>query len=249
MTTSSSRIETWSFSRLEVFETCPYRAKLQYIDRIPTPELVAPDGKDEHPLERGLRVHDAAEQFVTGNIELIPELENFRDAFIATKFEYARRPDLFVVEHDWAITQDWKRTGWNAPDTWGRFKLDLGVRSADGTHMDIVDYKTGKKYPPKHIQQGQLYSIVAFEFYPELETINTSFWYVDMPTPGKNELKSSYTRMKALVLRDDFNTRATEMTTATSFPPKTSSYACRFCPYGEGRDGNAYCEYRYSFER
>jgi RecB family exonuclease len=248
MTQSSSRISTWSFSRLEVFEACPYRAKLQYIDRIPPPPLVPPEGKDEHPLDRGNRIHTAAERYILDDIELISELKSFENDFTAAKAQYNARPDLFVVEHDWAVTEHWTRTGWDAPDTWGRFKLDLGILSEDQTHMDVIDYKTGKKYAPKHIQQGQLYAIVAFEFYPTLETINTAFWYVDQPTKNANTLESSYTRTKALILRDGFTERALAMTTADAFPPKTSSYTCRFCPYGEGRDGNAYCEYRYSFD-
>jgi hypothetical protein len=187
--------------------------------------------------------------YITGSIELIPELDYFRDDFVATKLRYTERPDLFVVEHDWAINTDWHRTGWTAPDTWGRFKLDLGLLSDDGTHMSIRDYKTGKKYPPKHIQQGQLYAIVAFEFYETLETVDTSFWYLDMPTAERNTLDSMYTRTKARILRDSFNERAIAMTTATDFPPKSSSYTCRMCPYGEGRDGNSYCQYRYSYQQ
>ena len=43
-------IKAWSMSRLDVYESCPLRAKYQYVDRIPQNPLVIPEGKDEHPL-------------------------------------------------------------------------------------------------------------------------------------------------------------------------------------------------------
>lgn len=242
-------INAWSFSRLEQYESCPYRVYLQYVEKVPQAELVIPEGRDEHPLVRGRRLHDAAEHFVTRNIELIPELAaNFGTAFSDARARYAASPELCVVEEDWAVTQDWETTGYYAPDTWGRMKLDLGLISDDETHIDIVDYKTGKKYGPKHVQQGQLYAIVAFARFPKLKTAKSSFWYLDNDDLEDNTLVSDYTRVKALILRDGFTERARNLTTAREFPPHTSSYACRFCPYGEGRDGNSHCEYRFSWD-
>jgi hypothetical protein len=197
-------------------------------------------------------VHDAAEAFIKRDIELIPELAaNFEPDFRAARARYLDAPDLCVVEDNWAVTIDWRNTGWTAPDTWGRMKLDLGLISDDEKTIDIIDYKTGKKYPAKHVRQGQLYAVAAFARYPKLEKATASFWYVDIedPTREKNVLTHSYSRLKATILREGFDQSAKELTTATKFPPKTSAYACRFCPYGEGRDGNSFCEYRFSFEQ
>ena len=234
-------IKAWSMSRLDVFETCPYRAKLQYIDKIPQKEREVPEGKDEHPLDRGIRVHDAAEKFVKEDILLIEELKLFENDFLAARELYRTTPHNCIVEEDWAFDDAWQKTGWNSDDCWGRLKLDLGV--IDDDYMDIVDYKTGKKYAPKHIQQGQLYAIVSFLRFPQLKNVNTKFWYVD----SGDTLEQSYNRLQGLVLKDGFDNRARALTTATQFPAKSSAYACRFCPYGEGRDGNKHCEYRYSY--
>jgi len=249
MPSSKAPIDTWSFSTLENFETCPYRLYLEKVLRIPKPEVAPlPDGR-EHPLTRGKRVHDSAEHFIKRDIELIPELAaNFASDFLSARARYLDAPDLCVVEDNWAVTIDWRTTGWTAPDTWGRMKLDLGLLSDDRTHIDIVDYKTGKKYPPKHVQQGQLYAIAAFARYPELKTATASFWYVDIedPTRADNYMSHSYSKLKTTILRESFDARAKALTSATEFPPRTSAYACRFCPYGEGRDGNSYCEFRFS---
>lgn len=249
MTRSSSMIKAWSMSRLDVFESCPYRAKLQYVDRIPQPELVPPEGKDEHPLVRGIRVHDAGESFVTKDINLIKELEAFSDDFYHARDRYRERPGRCVVEEDWAFDRDWAKTGWRSETTWGRLKLDLGLVSDDEKSMRVVDYKTGKKYPAKHVQQGQLYALVSFLRYPKLEKVTTEFWYLDQPckTPEKNKLLNEYSRIKCMMLKDMFDMRATAMTTATDFYPKTSSFTCRWCPYGD--NGNKHCEYRFSYDQ
>ena len=76
------KIDAWSYSRLSTFEQCKLRAKLAYIDRIPEPERPLPPGKTEHANDRGTRVHNAAEMFVQGGIELIPELRSFREEFL-----------------------------------------------------------------------------------------------------------------------------------------------------------------------
>jgi CRISPR/Cas system-associated exonuclease Cas4 (RecB family) len=235
-------IKAWSMSRLDVYETCPYRAYLQYVQKIPTPELVPKEGQDEHALVRGLRVHTAAERFVIDDINLIDELQNFSDAFHLQRAKYRESPDLCAIEQEWAIDECWQQTGWSSDTAWGRMKLDYA--ELNPPEMTIVDYKTGKKYPVKHIQQGQLYALVSSIRYPEIEKFNVAFWYLD----SGETLKQSYNRTQLEMFKEDFDRRARTMTTATEFPPKSSAYACRFCPYGEGYDGNKYCEYRYSFE-
>lgn len=237
-----SLIKAWSNSRLDVFESCNFRAFLQYVEKVPQNPLVIPEGKDEHPLTRGIRVHDAAEAYVKGDTLLIPELQSFEEDFIAARELYRRTPHACIVEEDWAFNDQWEKTGWRSDDTWGRLKLDFGV--IDDDYMDIVDYKTGKKYGPKHVQQGQLYAIVSFERFPELQNITTKFWYVDNGTT----LESTYSRLQGRVLRDSFDQRARLMTEATTFPAKPSQWNCRFCPYGEGKDGNKHCKSRYSFD-
>ena len=233
-------ISTWSWSRLEVYESCPYRAYLQYVEKIPTPELVPPEGKDEHPLTRGVRVHQAAEDFVTRDILLIDELKPFEAQLETQRTQYQENPDACIVEAEWGINFEWKSTDWGCKDIWGRMKLDWGHIN-DGV-MTIVDYKTGGKYPAKHVQQGQLYALAARAYFPEAKRFNVAFWYVD-----KNDvLEQSYAPIHVDVMRDSFHRRARTMTEAKEFKPKPSAYTCRFCPYGEGKDGNSYCEYRYS---
>lgn len=195
-------------------------------------------------MERGTRIHTGAEDYVTREVNLIPELQHFADDFADAKARYRERPGLCVVEEEWAFDEGWNQTGWSSDTAWGRLKLDLGLLSDDKSSMRVVDVKTGKKYAGKHVQQGQLYATVSFLRFPDVQEIDTEFWYVDS---GEKTTKK-YKRIHGEIFKQAFDERARLMTEAVSFPPKSSAYACRFCPYGEGRDGNKYCEYRYSFE-
>ena len=175
---SNERIKAWSYSRLVDFEQCKLRAKLKYIDRIPEPVRPLPPGKTEHANDRGTRIHDAAERFVRGGVELLPELKSFATEFhdLRNKYEHG----MVSLEGEWAVNKDWEPVAWGDKDAWARIKLDAFVRLSK-THAVVIDYKTGKKFGNeiKHAEQTQLYQLAAFLRYPELETIDVELWYTD----------------------------------------------------------------------
>src|SRR6056300_1255053 len=133
-------IEKVSFSRLQDFEKCKLLAKLKYIDKIPEPERPLPPGKTEHANDRGTRVHDAAELFVRGGVELIPELEKFSDEFHELRDLFKK--DRVQLEGEWAVDLNWSPVAWNSADAWCRMKLDALVFDEDKTHARVIDYKT-----------------------------------------------------------------------------------------------------------
>ena len=243
MTNSSGLIKAWSLSRLNTYETCPYRANLQYVEKIPQPELVPPEGKDEHPLIRGRRVHNLAEDYVLKDTEMFPELEHFAADFAVLRNQFRSRPHSVSVEQDWAIDKNWRRTGWFSDDTWGRLKLDVAVKQ--GSHLRVIDHKTGKKYGTKHVNQGQLYGLVGVLRDEEIQTVSTEFWYLDN---GEKSVRE-YSRIKLLIFQDSFDLRAKTMTSATTFKPHPSAWACRFCPYSETKNGNGYCKHSFPFDK
>ena len=244
MTDLSECITAWSYSRLDDYESCPYKAFLKYVDKVPQPPLTVPEGKDEHPLERGTRLHSLAERYVchVEDIELSEELRGFNDEFVELREIFQTAPERIAVEQDWAIDANWSPTGWFSKDAWGRIKLDCCV--LDGSHMRVIDYKTGKKYPPKHTQQGQLYALAGILRFPEVETVKTEFWYLD----NGEKLEREYSRLQVMIFKDDFERRALEMTTAKEFPPRPGPFACRFCPYSTSNQGNGFCEHSFPFD-
>jgi len=226
-------ITSWSYSRAVVFESCRLRARLAYVDKIPEPLRALPPGKSEHANDRGTRVHTAAEKYVTGTVELLPELASFSAEF--TRANQLYKEGLVSVEGEWAFTQDWAPTAWMSNDAWLRMKLDVFVRLTD-THAVVIDYKTGKKSGNeiKHAEQGQLYQLAAFMRYPELEEIDVEFWYTDQD----DLTHMRYTRDQGLRFFRGFDQRGKRITSEREFPPSPNAHNCRWCPYGPKGTGH-----------
>lgn len=215
-------IDRWSFSRLQVYESCPYRAQLAYDERLP--EIRRPDGN--RAADRGTRLHQAGEDYIKRKVDtLIPELFNFRE-----EFEHVRQLENFTSEQTWYFDQEWNPVALKK-DAWLTVIIDLLVWADDYTAID-VDYKSGKRYGNeiKHGQQLQLYQLATLMRYPATENITTELWYLD-----QNEIASqSYTRKQGLRFFNGFNARGVTMTSDKTFKAKPSVYSCRFCPYRTG---------------
>jgi hypothetical protein len=219
-------IKAWSHSRLGVFEACPQRAKLAYVDRIPEPPRPLPPGKSEHANDRGSRIHDAGEMYVKGNIELVPELRAFAAEFKALRELY--RKGKVSTEGEWGYDRDWNPVAWADPKVWLRMKLDAMVRMSK-THAVVIDYKTGKKFGNeiKHGEQGQLYQLGTFLRYPELQVIDVEFWYTDQD----DITHMTYRREQGLRFYKNFDDRGHKVTSASDYPAKPNIYSCKWCPY------------------
>lgn len=238
--TAGTRLKTinsWSFSRLLDFETCKYRAKLKYLDKIPEPERPLPPGKTEHANERGTRVHTAAELYVKGGVELIPELHTYKELYDELRSICSSSPKSVSLEGEWAFDAQWNKTAWTSYNAWCRMKLDACVTVSD-THARVIDYKTGRKYGNeiKHTEQGQLYQLAAFLRNPMLESVDVEFWYLDQPLAELH--KVSYSRAEGTRYIDKFTKRGNTLTSTTDFPPNPNAYSCKWCPYLKGA-----CEY------
>jgi hypothetical protein len=229
----AQRIKAWSYSRLGDFEACKLRARLKYVDRIPEPARPLPPGKTEHANDRGTRIHEAAELFVKGGVELIPELEPFMDELVALRGLYAE--GKVSLEGEWAIDKEWNPVAWGSSDAWARIKLDAFVRLSK-THAVVIDYKTGKKWGNeiKHAEQTQLYQLAAFLRYPELEVIDVELWYTDQDDISHMK----FTRAQGMRFFRNFNERGIAMTSAEEFPPNPNIHSCKWCPYGPRGTGD-----------
>lgn len=231
------KIKTWSFSRLSVFEQCKLRAKLAHIDRIPEPQRPLPPGKTEHANDRGTRIHEAAELYVKGGVELLPELVRFQPELDKLRSLYAG--GKVSLEGEWAFSKDWAPTAWNSSDAWVRVKLDAFVHLTP-THGVVIDYKTGRKHGNeiKHAEQGQLYQLAAFMRYPELERIDVEFWYTDQDEISQAE----YPKEHGMRFFAPFNKRGIAITECTDFPANPNYYSCKWCPYKQTElGGTGHC--------
>jgi len=223
----------WSYSRLQIFEKCKLHAKLAFIDRIPEPPRPLPPGKTEHANDRGSRIHEAAELYVRGGVEIISELASFAQEFNALRNLHAS--GRVSLEGEWAVDRDWMPVSWTSSNAWARIKLDAMVLLSQEQGV-VIDYKTGKRAGNeiKHLEQGQLYQLAAFMRYPELEKVDVEFWYTD-----QDEIhRISYTRRQGLRYLAAFSERGNAMVTASEFPSSPSIFNCKWCPYGPTGTGH-----------
>lgn len=238
-------VPTWSFSRLMQYENCPYSIYLKNVEKMPDPSGPA--------AERGSLIHEHIENYIQGEhddikglrmpagmkavnlIPFVPLIDNLRTAYADGRVG---------VEGDWGFTRDWSETGFFAKDVWTRMKLDA-IEFEGETSARIHDWKSGRKFGNelKHNQQGMTYAIGTFMRYPKLEFVETWFEYLDQ----NDRMSNTYTRERAMLLKPMIDRRANEMTTATTFPPKPSMHACKYCPHAKVQEGfdEPACAYAY----
>lgn len=228
-------MKSWSYSSLSVFEQCKYRSYLSRVLKVPEPERPLPPGKTEHANDRGSRVHDGAELFVRSKGKMLQEMRHFEFEFLALQRMF--KEGIVQLEGEWGVDKEWGEAEWKK--AWLRLKLDALVMRSD-TEAVVIDYKTGRKdgNEIKHAEQMNLYQLVTFLRFPNLEVVHVELWYLD-----KNEITTmTFRRHQGLRFRKNWDMRGGNMTSAVDFPANPSVWACKWCPYGPAPKGTGHCE-------
>lgn len=219
-----AKINSWSFSRLQVFESCKYRAKLQWLDKVP-------DLQPKTAADRGTAIHQEAEDYVIGKSDFTHNLRHFKADLTALKAHYAE--GRVVCEQEWGFDTDWRIAAWRG--AWLRLKCDAVCRFSPQLAI-VIDYKTGKRFgnEVKHAEQLQLYAVCALLRDPTLEEVICELWYFD-----QNELASF--KMKRSQLKkylQQFDKRGIAFTTESEFKANPNIYSCKYCPYAPHKQGD-----------
>jgi len=232
----------WSYSRYSTYKQCPLRAKLMYLDKLPTTKNEA--------MDRGNEIHKLAEQFVKGEIKKIPpELASFSDDFKAVKDLKKKKPHLVSVEDTWAFRSDWSRTTWDDwQGCWVRIKLDQShiETEPDGSPaLIITDVKTGKFSPQwnldDYLEQLDLYALGGLLVWQQLIKdglkVKPRLLYTDQKVvyPPKDEPKV-YTGADLVPLKNRWEKRVKPMLTDRKFPPKPNNM-CKWCDFSKEKGG------------
>lgn len=228
----SDMIKSWSHSRAVEFDKCNLRAKFLIIDRLKEPERPLKEGQTEQANDRGQRIHEAAELFVRGGVELIPELKDFQPEFSALRTLFSE--GHASLEGEWGFNNAWQPVGYMSSDCWLRLKLDAMVMM-DPKWAVVIDYKSGRRSGNelKHAGQTQLYTVATLLKYPEIERVTTELWYVD-----QNELtRVEYTREQGMRFFKVWNDKGIKMTTATEFLANPNKFSCQWCRFGPKYNG------------
>lgn len=211
------RFTAWSFSRLQDYRQCPYKAKLKHLMKLKEPENEA--------MKRGSAIHLMAQEVVEGiRVECPPELATFHQEFSEVCQLKAKECEKQV-----AFTRNWFPTEWFGRDAWVRLVIDLMYVKDRILH--IVDHKSGK-CNEAHKEQLSLYALGGFLIYPEAERVDAHLWYVDQGV----ETSDTYLAEEVPLIKDAWEEKTAQMLSDTVFTP-TPSRLCQWCAFSKDKGG------------
>lgn len=212
----SNSIKAWSFSRYNCYQTCPFQFKCKFIDKLP--EEKSPQ------MERGLRIHKAAENYLNSEGPLPEEAHSFA-AEMQFLLEQQASPEMQM-----GFTKSWKPTSWFGKDTWVRVILDAALIYVDNT-ADVVDFKTGRKYGDNE-EQMELFAVATFQRFPLLTDVKTRLWYFD----SGDEDVADYHVNDVPKLRAKWDKKVEPLFSDTTFAPRPND-KCHWCSFGKSKGG------------
>lgn len=242
-------ITSWSPSKLEKYEQCPRKCKLESEDKLcpkcfkgrlkggyDSPAVCDTCGVSilpAPPLVRGTEIHSKLEAYVKGEGEMDPDIAPVTKWLEA--FRKAHKLKQTMVELQVALTSEWKVTSWFAKDAWLRAKIDL-LHFRTTKLWDVIDWKTGKFKPDgEYHDQLNIYATAVMSVYPQPQTVEASLVFVDA---GKSVTRDEGTLKRADVARAQkrWTNRVRAMLSDKRFAPRPGNY-CRWCDYSKSKGG------------
>lgn len=276
--TDAPPISSWSHSAYGDFQKCKLRAYLLRVEKVnEPPRYPLKPGQTEQANDRGSRIHQSCEDFVSGKSNHLdpdakkhfgPELEDLR---------LFHKDGIVSLEGEWGMSRDWTPWNWygqwvDVSDSgdaivtnhakvlpskgkagevwkvgkklyawipaWLRLKLDALI-FPNKYEAIAIDYKTGRKFgnEVKHGEQLQLYQLVTFLRYPELEEVTAELWYLD-----QDEITQiKYRRDQGLRFQKSWDMKGSAMTMCTEFPPNPNIHSCKYCMLGPWEGATGHC--------
>lgn len=132
----------WSYSRYGTWKKCPalLRFQSEATEKPPTPPAA----------QRGLDLHKAAEKFILGETNELPDLLEYYRGFLVLLRENEAVPELQM-----AVDHEWNPLDFDDPNRWWRGVLDCVLETK--TVLTIFDWKTGQEYDD-HRDQREIYA-------------------------------------------------------------------------------------------
>lgn len=219
----------WSFSRLNMYETCALRAYREHV--------LKQKGPQSQYAQRGDDLHKNAASYVMNvpNVTIHKELKaywpQFKELRKLNGTSKAGEPKV-VAERKEGITAKWGPTEFfSGKDLWGRIVID--IKWIEGPTVYVVDVKTGKKYP-EHEDQLRLYAAKELAQNPKVKKAVVADWYVDHP--GLH-MEREFTQRDGKLIRSDFEARVKKMASDTKLVP-TANSKCGWCQFSKRNGGD-----------
>ncbi|NOY89351.1 MAG: PD-(D/E)XK nuclease family protein [FCB group bacterium] len=247
-------LNTYSYSALESYRSCPRLFKFAYIEKVSVPKKV------NAITYLGSAVHRSLQQLyklgADGILYPLEDLLNFYDN------EWKKlNPEIITISTDYYTVDDYIRIGkemlkryyeryqpfnqgillgtelslhFQLPGTLYKFRgyIDRLWKRDDGV-VEICDYKTGqtlvRPHDPRFLFQMGLYQLAVQESYPQFDNIELAQYFL-----RKDEVVSYKMLPEELeILKENLRQAVLATIQATrldNFPPKEGGY-CQFCDY------------------
>jgi hypothetical protein len=209
----SRPIVAWSFSALSDFINCPFKYWAVRVGKIVSDVNAANSQGEDY--------HRDFEMYVSKGMRLKPELVRFQP--VLDKLKHA--PGQIVTEGQYALDQNYNPCGFKDWDNaWVRAVTDVSI--LNGIKCSTVDYKFGK--PRKDPDQNALVAGVLMQTYPQLQEVNTAYWYV----MHDKVVRDRYTRDDIPAIWNRFLPNVNKLAQAKTRDewPKQPNPLCGWCP-------------------
>lgn len=177
---------------------------------------------------RGSRLHKNVEDYIKTTNDIVvleqdlrplgPELERMKNnGWLSEEVWLADRAWLPVIDESLAYV-----------------KSIIDLHHLEGDILEIVDLKSGKRYP-EHEEQLQIYAMLGIKRYPRAKRVDVKAWYVD--EGGAYGHQASYLPQMFDHYAAQWDEIAARMFKDVDFVPTPSVNACRYCPFKVSRGG------------
>lgn len=208
---------SWSFSKLDGFETCPRR---HYELSLRRPRKYVEEESEQ--LKWGNFVHENFAKAITAGTPFPKEMEPYQKWLDAVR----TGPGETLVEQKFALAKDLTPTEWFGPRCWCRVIVDF-LRVA-GRVAWALDWKTGRI---KEVESGQLMltAKTIFSFFPQVLRVKTSYVWLqdDVETSEYYDRAGMEGDWRGMLNRVAVYQDAVER---NDFPPRPGRLCEKWCP-------------------
>jgi len=237
---SKFKYSIYSYSKIDLWKSCPKKFKFNYIDKIQIPKIFNPI------TERGTLIHsilefdliDNLDNYVSDEKYQLSEEEKLKAVndclfFMQTPLykEIKNLKGKPVTEQEFFLDSDLKPT-LNANKSAVKGFIDAIIVNEDDKICYIFDWKTGgtkeklKKYP-RSSDQLELYIIWAFQVF-NVDTIKAAYIYVDL----EHKQEFEYSKRDLNFLKEKFIKKIEQIEADNKFDYKFSKL-CAWCAFKE----------------
>ena len=226
----------YSYSMIGTFKNCPYRFKLQYVDKIKTKFNVTP------ALEKGKFLHFGIEHYLKGTLkdkinefkfQTISEEEKkeifklLKKILKSKNIQFYKSFDNLYIEYGFGLIlkkDDVEVTSYGKNCDIRGF-IDLMFYDDFTESVYIIDHKSGKFNENQDKLQISIYDLVAYKLFSEAQKFYLNFDFIE----HDKSVTYTYTRNDFQNILNYVKSEIEKVENATEFPKKTTF--CQWCPY------------------